>query len=149
MKTLTRCLLALSLGLAGFGSSLTVLADDTPPPPPPPNEGKPEHGPRHMNAEQQLKMMTERLGLTADQQASILPVLQARDEKAKSFRDLDRDAHREQMKALMTETHDKVGALLTADQKAKWAEMPGPGERHHEKKGDTPPPPPPSAAEEK
>lgn len=62
-----------------------------------------------------LKAMTRHLDLSAEQQAQVKTVLEAKKPKM--------DAIREQMEALKTETDGEIKALLTAEQLEKFAVM--------------------------
>jgi len=156
MKSFTRYLIGGALAATVFGlGALVALAADAPPPPPPPppppHEGRPERGPGRMDPEQRLQMMTEQLALTADQQAKLRALFTENAPKMRALREdttLSPEQRREQMQKLRGEEREKTGALLTAEQKAKWEQMrqqwghrgeggPGP----HEGAGGPPPPP--------
>ena len=74
---------------------------------------------------EQLARLTSMLGLSADQQKSILVILQ---DQQKGMKDiftndsLDRDQRRQAMKDLRTATREKIRALLTPEQVAKFKE---------------------------
>jgi len=85
---------------------------------PPPPGGGPGHG----------KMMLERmktdLQLSDDQVAQIKTIMKDQHtelEKIKNDTVLTQDEKREQVHALMEQTKDKINAVLTPDQQAKWA----------------------------
>jgi len=86
-------------------------------------------------AERRLKMLTEKLSLTADQQTKIKAIWKDAAEKAKAARQdpanekLTRDERRAKAEAAMKATHDQVRAVLTADQQAIFDKLPadGPG----------------------
>lgn len=157
MKSTTRLLLAaLTLGLS---AAAFVRAEDQPPPPatpPPPaspaaGEGQHRGGGR-MSPEATLQRLSERLNLTDDQKAKILPLLQDQADQAKAImRDesISREERREKMRPIMEATHEKIRALLTAEQQEKFDKMHdrGPGDR----KGPPPPageqPPPPAQSQ--
>ena len=153
MKSLTRYLIGGALAATVFGlGTLVALADDAPPPPPPPHEGRPERGPGRMDPEQRLKMMTEQLNLTADQQAKVRALFLENAPKMRALREdaaLAPEQRREQMQKIRGEEREKLGGLLTPEQKAKWEQLrpqwghrgeggPGP----HDGAGGPPPPPP-------
>lgn len=73
-----------------------------------------------------LKMMSEHLGLTADQKAKIGPILKSEMEAMRALRDdasLDRDAKRAKMMELRKSCAVQIRAVLTAEQQAKFDEM--------------------------
>ena len=133
MNSISRYLLSAALAVASLGLGRLALADDNPGPPPPPHEHGGRGGQGRWTADQQLKMMTERLGLTADQQGQLLPILQQRDEKMKTAStdtNLPEDQRRAESRKIMTDTRALIGTILTPEQKAKWEQM-GPGRNHH------------------
>jgi Spy/CpxP family protein refolding chaperone len=68
------------------------------------------------------------LNLTGQQKADLKPILKDRHAQAKAIRTdtaLTREQKREKMKELMKATHEKIAAILTADQKAKLKAMRG------------------------
>jgi len=149
MKSILK--LSLAAMLLGLPVANLLCADDQAPPvqsgpsiqpdqPPPPNSGeKPQH--QHvMNPQRMLQMLTKKLDLTDDQQAKILPILQAQADQLKALRgndSLSDDDKRDQMRAIMQSTRKQIGDLLTPEQKEKFKNMRG-GEHAH----DNPPPPP-------
>ena len=116
---------------------------------------------RRPNARRQLKRLTARLNLTADQQQQILPILQQRDKQMRAIHDdssLQPQQRRQQMRDLMQGTRQKLEAVLTDSQKQQYEDMmkrgrermgnggmgpnggpPPPGGQP----GNPPPPPPP------
>jgi protein CpxP len=80
---------------------------------------------RHHRAspERQLKRMTKKLNLTADQQQQILPILQDQQKQMESMRadtSLSPDQRRQQARTLMQGTHQKIEAILTDTQKQQF-----------------------------
>ena len=80
------------------------------------------HGPP--NPEFETKMLTKRLSLTPEQVAQVEPILAASHEQMKALKPAagatpDFKAMHEQRKAIMTETHQKLDAVLTPEQKEK------------------------------
>ncbi len=74
----------------------------------------------------QLKHMTKMLNLTPDQQQQILPVLQDQHRKMKGIwkdSSLSPQQRREQMRTVMMNTHQKVGAILTPEQRQQMKQM--------------------------
>jgi Spy/CpxP family protein refolding chaperone len=88
--------------------------------------GQGDHGRGRMDAEGQLKHLTEALDLTTDQQAQIKPILAARDQQRQQiFADqslAEADRHTK-MKAIQDATHGKIEAVLTDAQKQKFDAM--------------------------
>jgi hypothetical protein len=97
--------------------------------------GQGEHGRGRMNAEEQLKHLTESLNLTTDQQAQIKPILAARDQQRQQiFADqslAEADRHTK-MKTIQDATRGKIEAVLTDAQKQKFEAM---QERMHQHRG--------------
>ena len=107
----------LTLGMAAS----TALAQENAAQP-----GQGEHGRGRMDAEGQLKHLTEALDLTTDQQAQIKPILAARDQQRQQiFADqslAEADRHTK-MKAIQGATRGKIEAVLTDTQKQKFEAM--------------------------
>jgi periplasmic protein CpxP/Spy len=142
------------------GAALVVrsaAAQDAPPPPMPERpQGAPQGpgGPGRggmMDPERRTQMMKERLGLSDAQAAQVKAIYE--DERTKSQALMadqtgDRAAMRPKMEAIRKGSEDRIGAILTPDQKTKWdalrAEMQqrgrGPG---GPPPGSTPPQTPP------
>ena len=97
--------------------------------------GQGDHGRGRMDAEGQLKHLTEALDLTTDQQAQIKPILAARDQQWQQiFADqslAEADRHTK-MKAIQDATRGKIEAVLTDAQKQKFEAM---QEKMHEHRG--------------
>ncbi len=96
-------------------------------------------GGERMNPEARLKMMTEKLGLTEEQQGKVKAI---QEKNAPAMKELmakgrdnlteeDKTKMREAMKAQMEE----IAAVLTPEQKEKMKEMRGPGGPGGERKG--------------
>src|SRR6266851_4637471 len=92
-----------------------------------------------MTPESRLKMLTETLNLTDDQQAKLKPILEDESKQMKAVHDdtslapVDRRA---KMKELHASSTDKINAVLTPDQQAKWKQMKQElMEKHKEMKG--------------
>jgi Spy/CpxP family protein refolding chaperone len=122
----------LSLGMAAS----TALAQENAAQPGQGGLGRGEHGRGRMDADGQLKHLTEALDLTTDQQAQIKPILTARDQQRQQiFADqslADADRHT-RMKAMQEATRGKIEAVLTDAQKQKFEAM---QERHDHRGGD-------------
>ena len=131
MKKLLPILILTATGLLALPAA--IQAED-PKPGGPGGEKRGPGGPGgagRMNPEERLKMMTEKLGLSQDQQDKIKAVMekgapQMKELMAKGRENLseeDKTKVRELMKAQMEE----VNAVLTPEQLAKWKEARGPG----------------------
>ena len=167
MKKLT----ILSLALAALCAMPTlVLAEDAVPPKPPggsdapkPSGDKPEHrpggpgGPGRMDPAARLKMLTERLNLTQDQQDKVKAI---QEKNAPEFKELMAkgrenltEADKTKLHELMKSQMDEIAAILTPEQKEKMKEQGPGGRRGDHKPGDAKPgdakpgdaPKPPSA----
>jgi Spy/CpxP family protein refolding chaperone len=99
--------------------------------------GGPAMGP--MTPEAHLKMLTEKLNLTEDQQAKLKPILEDKSKQMKALRD-DASLAPADKQAKMKELHEsfseKINAVLTPDQQTKWKQMEQEMmEKHKEMKG--------------
>jgi len=75
--------------------------------------------------EGRLKMLTEKLDLTEDQQAKLKPILEDQAKQMKALHDASlaaADKHAK-MKELHDSSVEKLNAILTPDQQAKWKQM--------------------------
>lgn len=114
MKRLILASLSLALGLV----AVPVLAQDSAPA---------SHGQgQHMNPQEQLQKLSKRLQLTADQQSKIGAILQDRQQQVQSIRGdsslKPADKHAK-LKALMDSTQNSISAVLTDQQRQRWADM--------------------------
>jgi Spy/CpxP family protein refolding chaperone len=79
-----------------------------------------------MTPEGRLKMLTEKLNLTEDQQAKMKPILEDQAKQMKALHDdaslAPADKHAK-MKELHESSTEKINAVLTADQQTKWKQM--------------------------
>lgn len=108
--------------------NITLAQDKPAAPGGPENHGPgPGAGMRLMNPEQRLKFMTEKLGLTEDQQAKIKAIFESHAPAIKELMGKDRstltDEDKTKMKEMMKSEHDEIDAVLTAEQKAKAEQM--------------------------
>ena len=92
-----------------------------------------------MTPENRLKMLTEKLNLTEDQQAKLKPILEDQSKQMKVLHD-DASLAPADKQAKMKEVHEssieKMNAVLTPDQQAKWKQMRQEMmEKHKEMKG--------------
>jgi Spy/CpxP family protein refolding chaperone len=79
-----------------------------------------------MTPENRLKMLTEKLNLTEDQQAKMKPIIEDQSKQMKAIHDdsslapADRQA---KMKEIHESSIEKMNAILTPDQQAKWKQL--------------------------
>jgi hypothetical protein len=90
------------------------------------HRGQWEH--RGPNPEFETKMLTKRLGLSAEQQASVEQILTQRDTQLKALEpaagsSADFKALHEQRRAIMESTKQQLDTVLTTEQKTQLAEM--------------------------
>lgn len=92
-----------------------------------------------MTPEARLKMLTEKLNLTEDQQAKLKPILEDESKQMKAVHDdtsLAPADKQTKMKELHESFGEKINAVLTPDQQAKWKQMKQEMmEKHKEMKG--------------
>ena len=115
--------LSLSLvALALFAVPTTTFAQDKPAGDHPQRTA----GARHMDPEARLKSMTEKLGLSADQQAKIKAIFEKNAPKFKELMDKGRanltDADKKAMGDLRKAQTEEIKAVLTPEQQAKMKE---------------------------
>lgn len=81
---------------------------------------------RHADPAQQLKHLTKRLNLTADQQNQLLPILTDRQQQMESIRSdsslAPKDKHAK-MRAVREDTDAKIRSVLTDTQKQTYDQM--------------------------
>lgn len=79
-----------------------------------------------MTPENRLKMLTEKLNLTDDQQAKLKPIIEDQSKQMKAIHD-DTSLAPADRQAKMKEVHEssieKMNAILTPDQQAKWKQL--------------------------
>lgn len=86
-------------------------------------KGRHGKGMRAMDPAAHMERMSTCLGLTADQKTKISPILAEQSKEMNAVRDdakLTRDQRMQKMQELRVKYHDKIGALLTPEQKAKF-----------------------------
>jgi protein CpxP len=151
--------LTLSAVVCAALSGSMLMAQSTPPPPPQdaapqsaaqagPQNGQQDgqqygngrmHHHHAPNPQHQAKWMAKKLGLSADQQSQLEPVLADRDQQTQSLRTdsslAPRDRHAK-MEALRADTQQKINGILTPAQQQQFAQMQTQmEERHHERHG--------------
>lgn len=137
--------------------AVTGLRAEDPKPagdPPKAPEGRPNRGPGgpQMTPEERIKGMTEKLGLSEEQQTKIKAIFAKNDEIFKAARGKERgslsEEERQKLREAMKSQGEEINAVLTDEQKAKYKEMRGNwrGQGRGPKGGDkgAPPPPPPA-----
>ncbi len=138
MKRYSLTCLSFATVLLGSVSALRAQDAAAVPPPPPPAADQPDAGtppPRRPNGAQMMKRLKEQLSLTDDQVQQIGDILKAQRQAGMALRQdttLSDDDKRAKAMAMMKDTHDKIRALLTADQQKifdSMPPMPGPGRR--------------------
>lgn len=143
-------LAALLLAAVGAvsGSFAATTTDTATPPPPPPQRGPSHPGPR-LDPERRLARLTEELGLTADQQVKIRQIFAAEVEAMKQSEAgaLTGEARRAKFRELRKEHRAKIAAVLTPEQRTKYAALRPKGPRGQPDGAAGAPPPPPEAAE--
>lgn len=78
-----------------------------------------------------MEQLRERLALTADQEAKIAPLVQARNQKLQALRgSMNADASRRQKRSVLKEAREiqgefveKVEPILSAEQKKEWGKL--------------------------
>ena len=130
--------LALAAALVVVGQ--LSLAQQTPPPPAHGQGGMgggSMMGP--MTPENRLKMLTEKLNLTDDQQTKIKPLLEDESSQMKAIHSdtsLTPQDQRAKMKSVHESTTEKINGVLTPEQQTKWKQMKQEMmEKHKEMKG--------------
>jgi hypothetical protein len=116
-------------GLSVAAAGIAVAQDQAPPPPPPGQAGPPPGGGqrgRMMDPGARADMLKQNLGLSDDQTSQVKAIFQDSQTKMEALRSnssLSQDDRRSQMMDLRKGENDKVNALLTADQKTKYAAL--------------------------
>src|SRR5215831_9442761 len=139
----------LALGaLFALGTTAAALAQDNPSPPPNQNQAGPPPQGRgmRMDPDRQLAHLTRELSLTTDQQAQIKPLLVERQQKIQALmqdQSVAQEDRHAQMRSIVEGTNNSIKALLTEDQKQKFADM---QQRMRRNMPGGPPPPPDGSA---
>jgi periplasmic protein CpxP/Spy len=83
--------------------------------------------------EKRLQNMSERLGLTGDQQEKIRPILQSEMDQLRAVRsdsNMPQGEARKRMQKIRRSTHEQIRGVLTPEQREKWqAQYRGQGHR--------------------
>ena len=117
----------LTLGLAG-GAAFAQESTTTPAQTNDNMQGMHQQGMHHrgMNADQQLKKMTKKLNLSADQQAQIKPMLESQNQQMEQLRmdkTMSRQDRRQKMMSIRQDTSEKIKGVLNDTQKQKYESM--------------------------
>jgi len=131
----------LTLGLAALGLSLSIARSQdasTVPPPPlpetapttPQNGAPPQH--RHAKPGYVLADLTAKLGLTAEQQATVGSIIAGARTQMKAARaddTLSKEDRRAKMRQIVDASRVQIRAALTPDQQKTFDALPAPGQR--------------------
>src|SRR5580658_11192536 len=126
MMMVRSAVLVCGLGVAAVG---TAFAQDQAPPPPPAGtamQGPPRGGRGGMDPGHRADMLKQNLSLTDDQTSQVKTIFEDSRTKMEALRSnssLSQDDRRSQMMSIRKAENDKVNALLTPDQKTKYAAM--------------------------
>lgn len=116
------CLLTVS-ALVAIGAAIGAPQDQ----PATPQAAGNGQGPHHqMDPERQVKMLTKKLNLTADQQTQIRSILTERQQQFESIRNdssLAPKDRREKMRSLREDSETKIKGVLTDSQKQTYDQM--------------------------
>jgi Spy/CpxP family protein refolding chaperone len=116
------CLLTVS-ALFAIGAAMGA-PQDPPVSPSPAGNGQGSH--HQMDPDRQVKMLTKKLDLTADQQTQIRSILTDRQQQFESIRNdsslAPKDRH-EKMRTLREESENKIKGVLTDSQKQTYDQM--------------------------
>jgi hypothetical protein len=115
-------------GLLTLGVSAAAMAQDNPAPAAAPtqDQGQAGRGPGRMNPDRQLEHMTRELGLSADQQNQIRPLLVDRQQKMQALfqnQSIAQEDRRARMQSIRQDTQAKIEAVLNDQQKQKFEAM--------------------------
>ncbi|HEY6488140.1 MAG: hypothetical protein WCC26_16220 [Terracidiphilus sp.] len=117
-------------GLLAAGTAGSATAQDNSAPAP--EQGQAGRGAMRMDPNRQLEHMTRELGLSADQQGQIKPLLVDRQQKVEAlFQDqsLSREDRRAKMQSIRQDSQTKIEAALNDQQKQKFEAMQERGRR--------------------
>ena len=108
--------------------AVAAFAQQSNPPAQPPAGADQQQGQRRgpMSVDDQLKNLTDRLSLTADQQAKIKPILEDRNTQMQALmkdQSLSQEDRRSKGRTIQESTTGKIRDVLTDEQKKKYDEM--------------------------
>jgi protein CpxP len=136
MRTLSRIsFLVIGATLCMGVAAKAQTPDQTAPAQQPPAGAPMHHGHHGPNADRQAHFLSKKLNLTPDQEAQVKPILAERDQKMKALRGSDAnmtvEQAREQRKAIMADSMQKMNGILNDTQKQQLAEMKSERGHHH------------------
>lgn len=106
------------------------------PAPPTPQQGHEAMGAAANSPDAHLQMLSEKLNLTDEQKAKLKPILQDQAQQLKAVHDdtsLSPEQKTAKKKAIHESFHDRINAVLTLEQQAKFKEMKHEDmEKHHQ-----------------
>jgi periplasmic protein CpxP/Spy len=135
-------------GLLTLGMATAALAQDNSAPPP---QNPNMQGHRGMNPDKQLQHMTKQLNLSADQQAQIKPILEARQQQMQQLwqdQSMSQQDRRQKMMSIREDSSNKIEAVLNDTQKQQYEAMQAKMQQRrmeHGQGGNAQTPPPDSA----
>jgi periplasmic protein CpxP/Spy len=92
---------------------------------PAPAQAAPKMAPRQPSVDERIDRMSKELNLTPEQKDKIRPLFEEQDKQMRELRSntsLTPEQKRDKARTMMMETHDKVAAILTPEQKEKMKE---------------------------
>lgn len=138
--------LKMIISLAGLALLATpaIRAQSEDAPPPPPRQGGKAGGPRGPRGGPNAEMLAQRLGLSDQQKSQVTEIMKHEREQMEALRDdvsMSPEDKRAKMRSIREEGHKSIEAILTDEQKKKFAEMgPPKGGRRGEGGGKRPKP---------
>jgi Spy/CpxP family protein refolding chaperone len=124
----------LLLGVALGFSAACLSAQDQPGQAQPQGGGQHHKGGGQVNTDKMLARMTEKLNLSADQQAQLRPILADRQKQIQALRadsSLSEDDRRAKGKQIMQATNGQIEGILNDQQKQQWQQMKDERGEHH------------------
>lgn len=121
--------LVIVASIAALCGSALAQSEPYDPAPQGPMQGQGKMGKRKMmpqTPKERLKRMTARLGLSEEQKARILPILEEEAAKLGALREdkaLSREQCRLEMRKIRKEMHDRITPILTPEQQKKQEQM--------------------------
>lgn len=145
------------LMLVTFAFCSALIAQEAQPDAGGPPQEHGHRGPGRMDPARQLDMLSKRLDLTGEQKSKVKTILESADAKRRELFERrqqnngepsqdDREAMRQKMEQIRTDTDDQIRAVLNADQQAKFDQMKSQQKQRMQRRGgpggDAPPPDP-------
>ena len=135
----------LMASLAGVGAVATAQAQTTTQQPDQAQQAAPQGGQYHHrhapNPQRETKMLTKKLGLSADQAAQVEPILADRAQRMEALSSTQGDpaSMKTQRRTIMQDTKQKLDAVLTPAQQQEMAQMHHGHGRHGDSQQQTAP----------